>query len=63
MDVHEFRLILKGAIAGNSNDVEKLIQLYMPLIEKYSYINGKYDEDLRQYILLAIVKNIKKFKI
>ncbi len=55
--------MLKKALSGNQEELEKIILLYMPLINKYSYINGKIDEDLRQYIILRILNTIKKFKI
>ena len=43
--------------------VEALISLYMPLINRYSVIDGKFDDDCRQYILLHIVISLKKFVI
>lgn len=63
MDRDLFRIILQGAVAGNHNDFEKIIKLYAPLIEKHCYINGKFDEDLHQYILMHIALKISKFII
>ncbi len=37
--------------------------LYMPLINRYSVIDGRLDEDCRQYILIHIALNIGKFII
>lgn len=45
----EFRKVLEGAVAGKHSDLEMLLELYQPLINKYSKINGVLDEDLRQY--------------
>lgn len=58
-----FREILLGAVAGNHTDLEEIIRLYEPLIYGNSFIDGKYDEDLRQYILIRIALNISKFSI
>lgn len=57
----EFRSILQEAVAGSHEALEEILQLYEPLIRKYSYINGKPDEDLRQYIMIHIALNIGKF--
>lgn len=63
MKPEEFKIILEKAVSGNSPDLEAILKLYAPLINTSSYIKGKYDEDLKQYILLHVVKNISKFKI
>ncbi len=63
MDKELFQITLQGAVAGNHDDFEKIIMLYAPLIEKYCYINGKYDEDLHQYILMHLALKISKFII
>ena len=42
---------------------DKIIDLYAPLIEHHCYINGKFDEDLHQYILMRIALKIRKFNI
>jgi hypothetical protein len=63
MGHEEFRDILQGAIAGNHNDIEKLLQIYSPLLNSNSLIKGKLDEDLRQCIVLRIIKCLSKFNI
>ena len=50
-------------MTGNHADVETLLKLYMPLIEKNSYLYGRLDEDLKQYIMIHIALNISKFNI
>ena len=42
---------------------EKIIDLYMPLIDKSSIVDGQFDEDCKQYILLQVALQIMKFKI
>jgi len=59
----EFKKILEGAVSGNHFGLEKLIELYMPLIEHNSFLYGRIDEDLKQYIMIHIALNISKFNI
>ena len=63
MSREEFRLTLMEAISGIHEALEKLLELYAPLINKYSRVNGQIDEDLRQYILIHIALNISKVTI
>lgn len=58
-----FRETLEAAVAGSHEALEEILRLYEPMIRKYSYIDGKPDEDLRQYIMLHIALNIGKFSI
>ena len=59
----EFANILQRAVAGKHEDLEKLLKLYEPLIQRNSYIDGKFDEDLHQYLLIHIALNINKFPL
>ncbi len=61
MTKEEFEKVLQGAVAGRHDDLEELITLYAPLIRKHSFINGLFDEDLHQYLLIHIALNINKF--
>lgn len=63
MNSDNFKIILQKAILGSRTDIDKILKIYTPLINNSSYIKGKLDEDLRQYILMHIIKNIAKFKI
>ena len=58
MKASEFRALLQLAISGERTAVEALISLYMPLINRYSVIDGKFDDDCRQYILAFFIKNL-----
>lgn len=58
MKPEEFRRILQAATLGSHEALEKILELYDPLINKYSWVDGKFDEDLRQYILIHIALNI-----
>jgi len=59
----QFETILLKAIAGDHDAVEKILEKYKALIDRYSIIDGKLDEDCRQYILLRISLQIGKFNI
>lgn len=63
MDKRRFAKILQGAIAGNHQDLEIILALYEPLIRKHSYINGVFDKELNQYLLIHIALHIHKFVI
>ncbi len=63
MNPSEFRTDLTAAVNGSNEALADIIELYMPLINHYSYVDGIFDEDLRQYILLHIFKNISKFSL
>lgn len=43
-----------------NKEIEKIINDYENLINKYSKINGKVDEDLQQEIKLLIIKILSK---
>ena len=58
-----FAEILKGAVAGKYDDLERILQLYEPLIRKYSFNGPEFDEDLHQYLLIHIALNISKFQM
>ncbi len=57
----KFYRILQGAVAGKHDDLEAILRLYEPLIRRYSVLNGVFDEDLHQYLLIHIALNINKF--
>ncbi len=46
-----------------NEDLEEILKLYMPMIDRYSYLNGKLDEDMKQYIMIHIALNISKFPL
>lgn len=58
-----FEKVLKEAVNGDKYAIEIIINEYLPLIDKYSSLEGQVDEDCKQYIKYQIIKNIKKFKL
>ena len=63
MEPEEFRVVLERAVSGNNEDIEKILLLYKPVIDRAAHIGKKFDEDLKQYILMHIVKGISKFNL
>ena len=61
MSKEDFRSILTGAVSGNHEDLEKILELYMPLIEKIIISMEILDEDLKQYLMIHIALQIGKF--
>ena len=59
MSNEQFRELLIRAQSGDNEAMTDILEMYMPLINKHSYVNGQLDEDLRQNILMEIVKSIK----
>lgn len=59
----EFRNTLTAAIRGDMDALADIVELYIPLITRYSCVDGKLDEDLRQEILLELCKSITRFRI
>ena len=63
MKDNAFEKLLINAINGDTDAMSEIIKMYMPLINKHSLQNRVIDEDLRQYIIIHIVKSIPKYKI
>lgn len=59
----QFRTTLQAAVAGDHSALETIMEMYMPLINRYSRYAGELDEDCRQYILIHIAQNIYKFTL
>ena len=58
----DFESVLSGAIQGDLKALECLLNLYHPLIRKYSYVNGRFDEDLYQQLIFRVLKQVEKFE-
>lgn len=63
MNASEFRKLLSCAIVGDKKAIEEILCMYMPLINRYSVVDGMVDLDLKQEIMLHISLNIYKFDI
>lgn len=58
-----FQETLAKAVSGNHEALEEILKQYEPLIRKYSYLNGRQDDDLRQYLMIHIALSIHKFPL
>ena len=58
-----FRDTLLSAQQGDEAAMEKLLKQYEPLLMKCSCVQGNYDEDLHQILLLEFVQAISAFNI
>lgn len=58
----DFAKVLQKAVSGDIEATYKIIDIYDGLILKNSTINGKYNQECRDYIEDRIIKEIKKFK-
>ena len=59
----DFRTMISAAMSGDQRALERVFEVYAPLINKYSVIEGDLDEDCRQYIMFHIARNIHKFRL
>jgi hypothetical protein len=57
-----FSEILHRAIDGDRDAINQILLMYAPLIDRNSLVDGVFDEDCRQYIMLRIVKQLPKFR-
>lgn len=58
-----FADLIISAQKGSNEAMTQLLEMYMKLINKHCFIDGQFDEDLRQEIILKVITNIKSFKI
>lgn len=58
-----FKNTLLLAQQGNEKAMEKLLNRYDPLLKKGSIIQGHFDEDLYQSLILEFVRAVSAFKI
>jgi len=63
MGSRRYSEVLRAAMRGEHDAVEAILIRYMPLINKHSVIDGAYDEDLKQYILMRVVDQLGKFNL
>lgn len=59
----EFAGVLIKAQKGDHAALDKIFELYMPLIDRHSVVDGRFDEDCKQYIMIQVALQISLFKI
>ena len=58
-----FSELLTLAKAGDSGAVEKLLDIYRPLMLKAAIISGEFDEDLFQELQIIFLRCVQRFRI
>ncbi|SDH33405.1 helix-turn-helix domain-containing protein [Marvinbryantia formatexigens] len=58
----EFEELLFRAKADDKQAVEQIIEMYRPLVIKNALVNGVFDEDLYQELMVEVVKCIQYFE-
>lgn len=54
--------LIESAKKGDNEAMAEILEMYLPLINKHCYVNGMFEEDLRQEIFLRIMSNISLFE-
>lgn len=58
-----FKELLIRAKAEDSTAIEKLLEMYKPLLVKNAILNGRFDEDLYQELCITLIKSIRLFRM
>lgn len=58
----QFERLMSKALDNDQRALEDILLLVEPIINHYSVINGRCDEDLRQQIILRILVEQKNWK-
>lgn len=58
-----FRELLLQAQAGDEEALERLLELYRPLLIKSAVLNGVFDEDLYQELCITFLNCIQVFRV
>ncbi|WP_425367236.1 helix-turn-helix domain-containing protein [Gemmiger formicilis] len=58
----KYRGLLIRAKGNDTEAVTELYQQYQAMIKKYSYVDGKNDEDLHQILVIVFLSSLAKFK-
>lgn len=58
----EFEEILFRAKQGEDLAINQILELYQPMLVKHSLVNGQFDEDLYQELVMETLKCIRYFK-
>ena len=61
MNYDSFSELLRCAIDGDAEAEDEILRLYIPLINRHSVVDSVFDEDCRQYIMLRVAGQIRKF--
>ena len=57
-----FEEVLFLAQTGNEAATAQILEMFRPLIIKQSLVNGRFDEDLYQELVVEVLKCIRSFR-
>lgn len=58
-----YKDLLTQAKKGNHPAIEKLYERYYTLLRSYSFVNGRFDEDLFQVQVIEFLIAVSKFRM
>lgn len=58
----DFEEILFRAKMDDKQAIEQILEMYRPLLIKNALVNGVFDEDLYQELMIELLKCIRYFK-
>lgn len=58
-----FKEILFRAKAGDRDAIKQIVEIYQPFIIKNALINGIFDHDLYQDLMIELLKCIRSFNV
>ena len=58
----EFRETLWKARGYDRKAMMEIIEMYRPLMVKYAVVNGRFDEDLYQELVIEVLRCIRYFR-
>lgn len=61
MEDHEFKELICLAKTGDINALERALEMFKPCINKNSYVNGEFNEDIFHELNIELIRCIKKF--
>ena len=62
-EFEELRELIIPVMNNDEKAILRVIEIFMPKIIASSFYKGKFDEDLKQEIIIKLYTNLKKFKI
>lgn len=57
-----FEELLFQAKQGDKAATEQILEIFRPMLLRYSLVNGRFDEDLYQELTVEVLKCIRYFK-
>lgn len=62
MENRELREIFDNAQNGDKDSIQKILEMFEPLVRKNSHIGGKFDEDCFQELNIKLINCIQSFE-